>query len=395
MWRIRRAGEPKKSFPILALIAASLVFIAAGFVTKVAVGFDGAPELPAPRTTLPLLAPVPLVTTSMPQPRVSLEFVFADPESGTADVAPDSSLEIGFSVPLSNASPLPTLSPLVSGAWRQLRPGVLTFSPSVSFVPYTTEVVTVPGGPEGILGAKGQTLRTGQKISFTIAAGSIARLQQLLAQLGYLPLNFVPQSSSGTSPVQMAMAQPGSYSWRWPTLPASLTSIWTPGELDILTKGAIMRFEDQMGLPTDGVAGPLVWSRLLAAADAGTVDPAPYDYVVVSTALPQKVIVYENGVDVMETLANTGVAAAPTVKGTFPVYLRYRSTTMAGINPDGTHYNDPGVPWVSYFNGGQGLHGFVRPGYGYPQSVGCVEMPVEASAEVWPLTPIGTLVTVL
>lgn len=395
MWRIRRAKEPKRRFPVLALIASSLIFIAAGFVAKVAVGFDGVPELPAPRTTLPLPASAPLTTTTAPHPPLSLKFISADPESGAVDVAPDSSLEIRFSVPLSNTSPLPTLSPLVSGAWRQLRPGVLTFLPSVSFVPYTTEVVTVPGGPEGILGAQGQTLGTGRKISFKIAAGSIARLQQLLAQLGYLPLNFVPQSSSGAPPGQMAMAQPGSFAWRWTTLPASLTSMWTPGVMDILTKGAIMRFEDQMGLPTDGVAGPSVWSGLLGAADAGTVDPAPYDYVVVSTALPQKVTVYENGADVMETLANTGVAAAPTVKGTFPVYLRYRSTTMAGINPDGTHYNDPGVPWVSYFNGGQGLHGFVRPGYGYPQSVGCVEMPVDAAAEVWPLTPIGTLVTVL
>ena len=395
MWRIRRAGEPRKSLPILALIAALLVFIAAGFATKAAVGFDAAPELPAPRTTLPLPAPVPPTITSVSQPRVALELVSAFPESGAADVAPDATLEFVFSGPLSNASPLPTLSPLISGAWRQLRPGVLTFSPVVSFVPYTTEVVTVPGGPEGILGAQGQTLRTSQKISFTIAAGSIARLQQLLAQLGYLPLSFVPKSSSRTAPVQMAIAQPGSYSWRWPSLPASLTSIWTPGEMNVLTKGAIMRFEDQTGLPTDGVAGPLVWSGLLKAAYAGAVDPAPYDYVVVSTALPQKVTVYENGVDTIETLANTGVAAAPTIKGTFPVYLRYRSTTMAGINPDGTPYSDPDVPWVSYFNGGQGLHGFVRPGYGYPQSVGCVEMSVEAAAEIWPLTPIGTLVTVL
>ena len=168
-------GEPRKSFPILALIAASLVLIAAGFVTKAAVGFDVAPELPAPRTTLPLPAPVPLTTTSVSQPRVSLELVSAFPRSGAAEVAPNSSLEFRFSVPLSNSSSLPTLSPLVSGAWRQLRPGVLIFSPAVSFVPYTTEVVTVPGGPEGVFGAQGQTLRTSQEISFTIAAGEKMR----------------------------------------------------------------------------------------------------------------------------------------------------------------------------------------------------------------------------
>ncbi len=33
--------------------------------------------------------------------------------------------------------------------------------------------------------------------------------------------------------------------------------------------------------------------------------------------------------------------------------------------------------------------------YGSPQSNGCVEMPIAEAAQVWPLTPIGTLVTVV
>ena len=47
---------------------------------------------------------------------------------------------------------------------------------------------------------------------------------------------------------------------------------------------------------------------------------------------------------------------------------------MSGTNPDGSHYNDPGIQWISYFHGGDALHAFIRPGYGYPQSLGCVEM---------------------
>jgi len=97
---------------------------------------------------------------------------------------------------------------------------------------------------------------------------------------------------------------------------------------------------------------------------------------------------------VYSTLANTGVPAAPTVDGTFAVFEHLTSTTMTGTNPDGSHYSDPGVPWVSYFNGGDALHGFVRGGYGYPQSDGCVEMPIPNAAIVFPMTPIGTLVTV-
>ena len=68
---------------------------------------------------------------------------------------------------------------------------------------------------------------------------------------------------------------------------------------------------------------------------------------------------------------------------------------MKGTNPDGTTYDDPNVPYASYFNGGDVLHGFVRASYGTPQSNGCVEMSYADAALVWPLTPIGTLVTVV
>jgi lipoprotein-anchoring transpeptidase ErfK/SrfK len=49
---------------------------------------------------------------------------------------------------------------------------------------------------------------------------------------------------------------------------------------------------------------------------------------------------------------------------------------------------------VSYFNGGDALHGFIRASYGWPQSLGCVEMPFASAKTVFPYTPIGTLVTV-
>jgi hypothetical protein len=67
---------------------------------------------------------------------------------------------------------------------------------------------------------------------------------------------------------------------------------------------------------------------------------------------------------------------------------------MKGTNTDGSTYNDPNVPYASYFNGGDALHGFIRASYGSPQSNGCVEMSYADAALVWPLTPIGTLVTV-
>jgi hypothetical protein len=76
------------------------------------------------------------------------------------------------------------------------------------------------------------------------------------------------------------------------------------------------------------------------------------------------------------------------------VFEHLAVTTMTGTNPGGSHYSDPGIKWVSYFNGGDAIHAFDRASFGTPQSVGCVELPAAAAAKIWPYTPIGTLVTV-
>jgi hypothetical protein len=76
-----------------------------------------------------------------------------------------------------------------------------------------------------------------------------------------------------------------------------------------------------------------------------------------------------------------------------PVYLRYRFQIMRGVNPDGSHYADP-VQFVAYFQAGQAVHYFLRYSYGWPQSLGCVELPLTAAAEAWPYLTYGSLVTV-
>jgi len=102
--------------------------------------------------------------------------------------------------------------------------------------------------------------------------------------------------------------------------------------------------------------------------------------------------VWQDGHDVYRTLANTGVYGAETTPGTYPVYLRFRTTTMVGTDPDGAHYDDSGIPWVAYFNGGDAIHGFIRASYGWPQSNGCVELPPANAEKVWPMDYYGTLV---
>jgi lipoprotein-anchoring transpeptidase ErfK/SrfK len=215
----------------------------------------------------------------------------------------------------------------------------------------------------------------------------------LLAELGYLPLTFTP-AAPVTSPSQEGNDQVGTFSWRWQDQPLSLTSLWTPGVNNVITQGAVMNFESQNGLKTDGLAGPQVWTDLLADMQTGKGNTQPWDYVLVSQSRPESATVFKDGVSVYSTPVNTGVPGASTENGTWPVYARYTVTTMSGTNPDGSHYSDPGIPWVSYFHGGDALHGFVRSSYGFPQSDGCVEMPIGNAAAVFPLTPLGTLVTV-
>lgn len=327
--------------------------------------------------------------------KVHLAVMSTDPAPGATSVALDAAVSVHFTTALSADSPTPTLSPSVPGTWVRSAPDTFAFEAAGTLPIGTSMTVTVPAGPTGIEGARGQRLTEPLHLGFTTAAMSMLRLQQLLAQLGFLPVSFTPANPAPVAPNAMAVAQLGTFSWRWSTLPGAFMALWSPGENNVVTQGAIMTFESQHGLTTDGLAGPRVWNALLAAAAAGQTNSyGHYDFVEVSTQIPEQTVVWRDGQVVYTTLANTGIEAAPTEEGTWPVYARYTSTTMSGTNPDGSHYDDPGVPWVSYFHGGDALHGFIRASYGRPQSLGCVEMPPAHAAVVFPYTPIGTLVTI-
>jgi peptidoglycan hydrolase-like protein with peptidoglycan-binding domain len=324
--------------------------------------------------------------------RLALNVVAVAPADGASGVASDATITVQFSVPLAAHSPVPTLTPPLAGTWQQVNATTMAFVSSAPLVPSSSVTVSVPAGSVGIVSAAGQTLAQGAITHFVVSPGSTLRLQQLLAQLGYLPVSFTPAGQLA-APQELAQPQEGTFSWRFAE-PASLVAQWTPSTSNVLTQGAVMRFEDKHNMTTDGQAGPGVWSALLADASAGSVNGDAYNYVFVSKSLPQRATVYSNGASVYSTLANTGITGAETAVGTFPVFEHLTVTTMRGTNPDGTKYVDAGIPWVSYFNGGDALHGFVRPGYGYPQSVGCVELPPDNAGVVFPYTPIGTLVTV-
>ncbi len=370
----------RKGLRILGLVLA-VVVVGAGVTFVVKGKSTGTTESVAP--------PVPAHETASTRP---LNLVSMTPADGASGVASNTTITVQFSEPLSAHTPMPTLTPAVAGTWQQLSPTTLAFAATAPLVPSSTETVTVPAGLGGVESVGGITLGQQATAHFTVATGSTLRLQQLLAQQGYLPLSFAP-AGPVAAPQELAQPQEGTFSWRF-TEPDPLVAQWTTGTTNVITKAAVMTFESKHDMETDGAPGPGVWGKLLADASAGTVNADNYNYVYVSKTLPQKATVYSNGAAVYSTPANLGITGAETASGTFPVFEHLKLTRMRGTNPDGTKYDDPDIPWVSYFNGGDALHGFVRSSYGSPQSVGCVELPPANAAVVFPYTPVGTLVTV-
>ena len=333
-----------------------------------------------------------VTATTRPDP---LTVVSSIPAAGATNVPSNQLVTVHLSAPVTSAAGMPAFNPPVKGSWTRVGPTSLSFVAAAPFIPTTTETLDIPAGSAGPHGAGGQVLAAPATITFTVAQASTERLQQLLAQLGYLPVTFTARTPL-SSPTLAVTAQAGTFNWRWPGTPVSLTSLWTEGAEDVITKGAVMNFENQNGLAVDGVAGKEVWSTLLADIAAGKTNANPYTYVYVSKQLPESLTLFENGVPkLVDVPVNTGAPGADTVDGTYPVFEHVVSSRMQGTNPDGSKYDDPNVPWASYFNGGDALHGFVRASYGFPQSNGCVEMAIADAAQVWPLTPIGTLVTVV
>ena len=368
---------PARRWPIVLAVTAALVVVGGGAGAFVVIARDNPAK--ADVTTAKTVLPFNLVTTT--------------PAPNAQSVVSATTITVSVSAPLAQTSPMPTLAPEVPGEWSLVSPSELEFVAAAPLVPGATESILIPGGSSGMVSDQGVYLASSTTVPFSVATGSTLRLQQLLAQLGYLPLSFTPTTPM-TSPTQEADVQQGTFGWRWANQPTFLTSLWTAGEMNVITKGAIMDFEDQHNLKTDGLPGPQVWNDLLADASSGHPDANPYRYVYVTENDPETVTVYQDGVVDYSTLANTGVPGAATQQGTFTVFARYVTTTMTGTNVDGSKYSDPGIPWVSYFNGGDALHGYDRGSYGFPQSNGCVEMPPANAAVVYPLTPIGTLVTV-
>jgi hypothetical protein len=380
-----RGGPP--GIKIIAIAAVAVAAVTAGIVFAVT---QSSPSSSASSKQASTAGPIHLVSIS--------------PASQTSGVDGAYPIIVTFSGPVSSSSAKPKLSPSVPGTWTATGDS-LEFMPSTPFNPSTQVTVKIPAGPSGVHATDGGLLSSPVTSQFTTEPYSQAGLAVLLAKLGYLPLTWEPMSGDAamaeiqdadpaaqTPQGQAYSPPPGIFQWE-PGYPFQLQDQWSPNQANAILQGAVMAFDSEHNLTINGDLTPQVWNALFQAEDSDQQNVNGYTYAIANKGTPETLTIWHNGQVVLTSLANTGIGVAPTVDGTFPVYSRFLNTIMSGTNPDGSHYSDP-VQFVSYFNGGDAVHYFARGSYGWPQSLGCVELPYNSAQAAYPFLTYGSLVTV-
>jgi lipoprotein-anchoring transpeptidase ErfK/SrfK len=235
-------------------------------------------------------------------------------------------------------------------------------------------------------------------VGLNVACPPLVAAQQALARLGFLGARLHPfyivHIASGAE-TRKAAAQHAFHPPRGALVadPAGAPPV-DSGHLDETTKGALTVYQSEHGLEPTGEPNRDTWNSLLSSETTNKRNATPYTWLSVSESTPEKLEVHRGHHVVFTTLVNTGVPGAETAEGIFPIYSRFTSTTMSGTDVDGTKYVVPDVPWVNYFNGGDAVHGYPRASYGFPQSNGCVELPIEAAHTVFGMVRLGDIVVV-
>jgi len=303
-------------------------------------------------------------------------------------------ITIRLNGPADASSPAPLLKPSVAGTWSFWADNA-TFRPTTSFAPCASYTLTLPAG---LYATAHKPLGHAQTTSFSVACPSVKALQEALARLNYLPYKLESFSGVGLNvPLTVGLAAQRAYALPHGWLKRDYRSSPTlqPGQMDPTTTGALEVWEQDHDVPLGTAPDAGIWHSLLSEEAHNARNPRPYTWVTVTeNTKPELLKVHENNRVVLTSPTNTGIPGRATETGEYPIYVRYTATTMSGTNPDGSHYDDPGVPWVNYFNGGDAVHGFIRPAYGYPQSLGCVELPITTAEKVYYKLMVGDMVDV-
>ena len=287
-----------------------------------------------------------------------------------------------------------SLSPQVAGTWSA-QGDAMVFTPASTLAPCSQYTLVVWPGADAI-GEHPLTRAVVRHLS--VSCPPVAGLQEALARLGYLGARFRARYIFHERAGRIARRTAAVDAYHPPRGALLPSPAGAPaaqlGVLDATTRGALMVYQLDRGLEATGVADEATWERLLYDLTNYRRDPRPYTWVTVSEGSPEILEVHLGSHVAVRSLTNTGVPGAETQQGIFPIYARYVSTAMIGTDPDGESYDDPAVPWVNYFNGGDAVHGYPRASYGWPQSNGCVELPIGVAQTVYGFLSVGDIVEV-
>jgi hypothetical protein len=126
-------------------------------------------------------------------PVSSAPVLIADPAPGS-NVSPLQPIRLTFSQPVANlfGSKPPSVAGAAHGTWRQLDSHTLLFTPAGVGAPLGTQLHFTLTHAVAVSSASGELSPASDQLAWTVPVGSPLRLQQLLAQLGWLPLNWTP-----------------------------------------------------------------------------------------------------------------------------------------------------------------------------------------------------------
>ena len=236
-----------------------------------------------------------------PQPRLAdrwpaqaLAVVSSVPVTGASNVPSDQVVTVHFSKPIGRQRPARLRPP---GQRVVDQGGIVSLSFDAhahpSFRPLTESLV-IPAGAAGPAQPSGRTLA--QPGHAHLHRGSVEhRTPAAIAGAARLP----PADLYSQRPVELTPTRRSRPS-RAVRLALAVAARLTDRSVDrgtenVITKAAVMNFENQNGLGVDGLAGKEVWTALLADLASGKVNASSYNYAFVSKQLPENLTVYVNG----------------------------------------------------------------------------------------------------
>ena len=289
-----------------------------------------------------LVAGVPRPWERLPEP-VRVNWFPAGPAAHVlvrpaldSKLTPSAPIILTFSRPVAAvlAEARPVLEPHVSGTWHQPNDHTLVFQPSGLGFPLGRRVhLRLPAAVDVISGSDPARYKT---LTWQVPRGSLLRLRQLLAETGYLPLDFRPAAPvplTAVGQIRAAIEPPeGTFDWRFAKTPWKLRALWEK-EADRATmiRGAIMAYQSAHGMDPDGFPSMTVFRSLVRDVLAGRHAKGGYSYVFVTESSPEMLTLWHDGKVVLRTPVNTGISGPPDRPRHVP------GLPAPGIDDDGRH----------------------------------------------------------